>query len=181
MRFPRKNRVGKATGVCERRGAALALAVIACWTGQLSTAAAATATTTFAVNSTVNAACAILASNLSFGLYDPTATTATSGSTNLGLTCTNGTPYDVGLDEGVGAGATVALRKMNAGGSNNLTYSLYSDSAHTSVWGETVGADTVAGTGAGVAQSLTVYGLIPAQQTVQPGVFTDTITVTVTY
>lgn len=157
------------------------MAAIVGWAGQFGSAAAASTTTTFAVNSTVNAACAVLASSLSFGLYDPASSTATSGTTNLTVTCTNGTTYTVGLDEGVGSGATVAQRKMSAGTATDMNYSLYTDAAHTSVWGETIGTNTVAGTGSGGAQSLTIYGMIPAQQTVQPGVFADTITVTLTY
>jgi spore coat protein U-like protein len=48
-------------------------------------------------------------------------------------------------------------------------------------WGNTVGTDTVAGTGNGAAQALTVYGQIAAGLYVTPGSYTDTITATVTY
>jgi len=44
-----------------------------------------------------------------------------------------------------------------------------------------VGTDTVAGTGTGALQSLTVYGQLPANQKVLPGSYSDTITVTITY
>jgi spore coat protein U-like protein len=62
-----------------------------------------------------------------------------------------------------------------------LHYHLYSDSGHTVNWGNTVGTDTVSMTGSGVAQTLTVYGQVPAGQFVTPGSYSDTITVTLTY
>jgi spore coat protein U-like protein len=49
------------------------------------------------------------------------------------------------------------------------------------VWGDTIGSDTVAGTGNGAAQSYTVFGLVPVQTTPGPGTYNDVITVTVTY
>jgi spore coat protein U-like protein len=62
-----------------------------------------------------------------------------------------------------------------------LNYSLHSDAARTVVWGNTAGTDTVAGTGNGLAQTLTVYGNIPGGQLSAPGAYTDTVTATLTY
>jgi len=56
---------------------------------------AATATTTFQVTATVNATCLISATNLAFGAYTGTQTDATSTVT---VTCTNTTPYNIGLN-----------------------------------------------------------------------------------
>jgi spore coat protein U-like protein len=142
---------------------------------------AATSTTTFQVTATVNPACSVAASNLAFGIYDPAAVDPTDGTTTLNVTCSNGTPYVVGLDEGVGQQATLTQRKLTATSQNFLFYALYVDAGHSTVWGDTVGVNTVAGTGAGTLQSLTVHGRIPAQQVVTPATFTDTITVTLTY
>jgi spore coat protein U-like protein len=66
-------------------------------------------------------------------------------------------------------------------GGNAVTYSLYFDSGRTTVWGNTIGTDTVAATGSGSSQSYTVYGRVPAQSTPGPAAYADTITVTVTY
>jgi spore coat protein U-like protein len=59
--------------------------------------------------------------------------------------CTNTTPYNIGSDAGTGSGATVAARKMTNG--RSITYSLYSDSGRTTVWGTTIGTNTVSATG----------------------------------
>jgi spore coat protein U-like protein len=69
---------------------------------------------------------------------------------------------------------------MTSGGAT-VNYTLYSDSGRTTVWGTTIGTNTVAATGSGAAQSYTVYGRIPAQTTPAPGTYNDTVTVTVTY
>jgi spore coat protein U-like protein len=141
---------------------------------------AATTTTTFTVQVAITASCTInSASTLNFGSQGILAANVDQSST-LQVQCTNTTPYNIGLDAGTGAGATVAVRKMTSGGST-INYSLYTDAGRTTVWGNTVGTDTVAATGNGAAQSYTVYGRVPPQTTPAPATYTDTVTVTVTY
>jgi len=141
---------------------------------------AATTTSTFTVQMTVTSSCVInSASTLNFGSQG-VLTTAVNNTSTLQVQCTNTTPYNIGLDAGQGTGATVAVRKMTSG-ANTINYSLYSDSGHATVWGNTVGTNTVAGTGNGASQSYTVYGQVPAQTTPAAATYTDTITVTVTY
>ena len=141
---------------------------------------AATVTSTFTVQMTVTSSCVInSASTLNFGSQGVLTGNVDNTST-LQVQCTNTTPYNIGLDAGTGSGATVAARKMTSGGAT-VTYSLYSDSGRTTVWGNTVGTNTVAGTGNGASQSYTVYGRVPAQTTPAAGTYTDTVTVTVTY
>ena len=145
---------------------------------------ATTTNTTFSVTATVNAVCSVGASTLGFGVYNPTSASNLDNTTTVNVTCTNGTAYNVGLDAGTGSGATVAVRKMTrtAGGTETVNYSLYQDSGRTTVWGNTVSTDTVAGTGNGSAQPLTVFGRVPGSQTTTPvASYSDTITVTVTY
>jgi spore coat protein U-like protein len=96
------------------------------------------------------------------------------------VTCTRTTPYNIALDAGTGSDATVATRKMTSGAAT-VIYSLYSDSAHSTVWGNTVGTDTVAATASGLRQNHTVYGRVPAQGSPPAGTYADMITVTVTY
>jgi spore coat protein U-like protein len=119
----------------------------------------------------------VSAGNLAFGNYTGAQVDATS---TITVTCTNSSPYKIGLDAGTGSGATVTSRKMTSGG-NTLNYSMYSDSGRTTNWGNTVGTDTVSGTGTGSAQNVTVYGRIPASQLSPVGSYSDTVTVTVTF
>lgn len=140
-------------------------------------AGAATSTATMSVTATVQATCTIAASTLAFGTYTGV---QLDGSSTLTVNCTNTTPYTVSLNAGTGSGATVATRKMTAS-TTTLNYSLYQDSGRSSVWGQTIGTDTAAGTGNGSAQSLTVYGRIPGSQLPTPGAYSDSITATITY
>ena len=141
---------------------------------------AATTTSSFTVQMTVTASCTInSASTLNFGSQGVLAANVDQTST-VQVQCTNTTPYNIGLNAGTGTGATVAVRKLT-NGANTLTYTLYSDSGRTTVWGNTVGTDTVSATGNGAGQSYTVYGRVPPQTTPAPAAYTDTITVTVTY
>ncbi len=141
------------------------------------TAQAATAPATMLVSATVLSFCTIVALPLAFGNYSQALLAAASSVT---VTCTLGTTFNVGLDVGVGANATVASRKMTFG-TNLLNYGLFSDSGHSTVWGPTIGTNTVALTATGLPQILPVYGQIPASQSVGPGAYLDTVTATVTY
>ncbi len=140
-----------------------------------------TDTTQFNVQITIDAECLInSASDLDFGTTGviDAAVEATSA---IAVQCTNGTTYDIGLNEGTGAGASVATRLMTGPETETVAYSLYTDPAHADVWGNTVGTDTVTGTGTGSEQTYTVYGQVPVQPTPPPGTYSDVITVTVTY
>jgi spore coat protein U-like protein len=136
-----------------------------------------TARPTFTVRATVQGGCQVDAPDFDFGtpgVLDAPIDT----SNNLSVTCPVSTPYSVSLGAGsAGAGPTARTMKK---GSEAITYGLYRNTARTLPWGDTSGA-TVAGTGSGAAQSLPVYGRVPAQSTPSAGVYTDTVVVTVTY
>ncbi|PSH60776.1 Csu type fimbrial protein [Phyllobacterium endophyticum] len=99
----------------------------------------------------------------------------------INVQCTTGTPYNVGLDAGIGAGATVAARKMTGTKTGTIDYNLYRDANHNDVWGTTIGKDTLSATGDGATQSINVYGLVLPQVTPAPGDYTDTVAITVNY
>ena len=160
--------------------ALLAAGLIAATTG----AFAATVTTTFQVQASVNALCSISAVNLTFPAVDPLSS-QTDGATTVTVNCTKNSPYTVGLTAGTTTGATIAQRLM-ANGADTMNYNLYTDAARSIVWGNTAAAPTwVSGTGAGMgtAQVLNVYGRVAGGQTnLAVGTYTEpTITVTVTY
>jgi spore coat protein U-like protein len=148
----------------------------------LSWAAAATTTTTFTVTALVQTNCSVTADNLNFGGYTGV---LLNGTTTLTATCSNGTPFNLGLDAGTATGATVTTRSMQGpnirSGGDLLGYHLFQDASHSINWGNTVGTDTVASTGTGAAQTFTVFGQIPAGQFVAAGAYQDLITVTLTF
>jgi len=135
-----------------------------------------TATTSFTVTAVVQATCSLSAIALAFGTYTGVVLKAQS---TLTINCTNTTAYTIGLNAGTSSGSTVTSRLLTGAGGVEMGYSLFSDAARTVNWGLTT--NTVAGTGSGVAQTIPVYGQMPAGQPVKPGTYNDTITATITY
>lgn len=125
----------------------------------------------------INPTCSITANPLAFGNY---AGALVNGTATLSVTCTSTTWYNVGLNAGTATGATVTTRKMTGPGGALLNYSLFSDSGRTINWGNSSGS-WVFGIGTGGAQTLTVYGQIPAIQNTVSGTYTDTVIATVNY
>jgi spore coat protein U-like protein len=97
------------------------------------------------------------------------------------VTCTNTTPFTIGLDSGLYASG--AQRRMRGGATNSeyISYNLYSDAARTLAWTNS-GGGLVSGAGTGAAVNYTVYGQVPTQATPSPAAnYADTLTITVTY
>jgi spore coat protein U-like protein len=130
------------------------------------------------VTANVLDACSASATNMAFGAYSGSRIDSVSG---ISISCTDRTDYDVGLNSGTAAGATVTDRRMTGPRATLLHYGLFRDSRRTANWGNTVGIDTVPGSGNGRVQALTVYGRVPASQSVPGGNYSDTITVTITF
>lgn len=133
----------------------------------------------FTVSATVDKRCNVSASALDFGTTG-LLTAATPGTSTIGVQCSAGAAYTVGLDAGLNGGGNINARRMVLG-TGAVGYQLYSNATRTTVWGNTTGSNTVAGSGTGATQNYTVYGLVPAQTTPAAGTYQDTITVTVTY
>lgn len=175
----RANTLSAVSRVRVRIAAGIFLAAALCLLAP-TVAVASTATSTMAVSATVVSSCTISTTSMAFGTYN---SAVLNGTATVSATCSNTTPYNVGLNAGTANGATVTTRAMFVSGTPAvvLNYGLYSNSSRTTNWGMTVNTDTVAGTGNGSAQSITIYGQIPAGQLVAPGTYTDTITATITY
>jgi len=141
--------------------------------------AAAAPTKTFDVTMTVVADCTISAAGMNFG-QTGVITAAKTAQSNLTVTCTNTTPYNVGLDAGNTTGSTGTTRYMVGTGANTdkVQVNLYRD-GNSSFWGDTQGSNTVTGTGTGNEQTLTVYGEIPMQKSPAPDVYKSTITASI--
>lgn len=142
---------------------------------------AATATSSFQVNLTIQGECKVQsASNVDFGLHG--VIDSNIDTTNaIGVQCTNSTPYTVALSAGAGSGATVGSRKMTSAANDTVTYTLYRDASRSQIWGVTQNVDTEAATGNGAVQTYTAYGRVGAQSTPAMGAYSDLVSVTITY
>jgi fimbrial chaperone protein len=78
-------------------------------------AAQAAPTATFNVTATVVQACTISASDLAFGSINVVQNIEFDANTTLQVTCGEGVTYNIGLDQGTGAGGTTTTRVMTGG------------------------------------------------------------------
>lgn len=123
---------------------------------------------------------ALVANDLDFGTHG-VLDAAVDATTTLEFACTEDTAYNIGLDAGDAAGATVTARAMTSTAGDTVGYSLYQDGARSVNWGNTVDTDTFEGVGTGSQETVTVYGQVPAQATPPAGTYTDIVQVTLTY
>lgn len=116
--------------------------------------------------------------------YDPIVANHSSPATATGtvdVTCTSGASWSLDLDNGQNhSSATLSQNRAMKSGSNYLSYDIYSDSGHSTVWLSGAGSD-VTGTGSGAAQTQTMYGQVPAAQNVPAGTYNDTVIATVNF
>ncbi len=71
---------------------------------------------------------------------------------------------------------------MRSGGTDQVKYQLYQDSAYSKPWGDGTNAtSTYAGVGNGATQNVPMYGRVLPQTTSTPGTCIDTMIATVTY
>lgn len=135
---------------------------------------------TLPINASVLLSCTVSTATLAFGAYDPLVqnqSTALDGTGTLLVTCTNDLPGTITLDQGqnpeTGSTDAAPLRRMADGSGHFLRYSLFQDSAHSVVWGNT---PETADCGSGTQ---VVYGRVAAGQNMPVGAYTDTVVITV--
>jgi spore coat protein U-like protein len=153
---------------------------------------ASTATANLNVTATVINNCLISTTAVAFGVYDPIsaqASTALTGTGALTVTCTKGAAATITLGQGSyaasGSSDGTPRRQMKSastfqGAPVYLGYTLYSDNAHTALWGNTASTGA-AYNGTGISSSVNVYGSISAAQNVPAGSYSDTVVVTITF
>lgn len=151
--------------------------------GLCSTAQVGTASTSTQITGTITNDCTtISAPNVNFGSA-PLVRTFPTISQSIAITCTKGSTYTVGINNGLYANGSV--RNM-ASGSNRLSYEIYK-AGTTSRWGS-VGAERWS---SGVSSQVSTDGLLRtynytaqvlASQTTPPGgTYSDTLTVDITF
>jgi spore coat protein U-like protein len=167
---------------------ALVTAATVLGAGSAGDAIAATATSNLSVTATVSDNCLISTTAVAFGAYDPIGANKAADKLATGTvstTCTSGSAPVITLGQGAnaagGSSDPVPLRRM-AAGAGRLAYFLYQDTGpSTTVWGNTAGTAPASVAGDGTLQAVNVYGIIPMDQQVIAGSYTDTVVATVTF
>lgn len=130
------------------------------------------------VTLTVEPGCSVDAAPLAFGtIGDETGDTAASAQAALTLRCTPGIAYAVALDQGRSGGRRMA----DASGDRFALYDIFQDAGARQRW-----SDDPAGTISGLSPAsgeiaLTAYGRILFPASLEPGSYSDIVTVTVAF
>ncbi|MGH8821084.1 MAG: Csu type fimbrial protein [Rhodoferax sp.] len=142
----------------------------------------------FTVSATVTKQCTVTAgaaSNINLGSV-PSSQTNTSGNNSISVSCSNTTPYYIGLSPNSTASTTGAgtMSGTLGGNTDKVPYQLFSNAGLSTAWGNTATSTSVgngvSGTGTGSAQSIPVYAKAPSAN-YTPDSYSDTVTVNVNY
>jgi spore coat protein U-like protein len=122
----------------------------------------------------------VVATPVLFGLYTAALPSDVDADGTVTVTCV-GTMPPLMVSLSSGGSGNFASRSMTAG-NGPLHYNLYADSNFSSIWGDGTG-NTVKQSynSGGILALFTVYGQLPTGQFVPSGLYSDTITITVTY
>jgi spore coat protein U-like protein len=121
---------------------------------------------------------------LDFGIYDPGLATPLDVTGNLDLRCAgNAGSFMVTIS--TGANGSVSLRQL-ASGPYRMQYNLFIDPARSLIWGDgTGGTSVITGSkpanGPPVFFSYPIYARIFPRQNVSPGLYADSLLVTVIF
>ena len=111
-----------------------------------------------------------------------TAVSDFAATTTLRWRCSNGFNTFISIDGGTTTSDPDNRAMTN--GTDNLAYNLFTDNTYAQVWGDGSGTSTtvsIAGTGMGNVTDSVVYGrvLLADGQAAEPGVYNDTVVVTI--
>jgi len=138
------------------------------------------------------ASCSVSSSGVSFGVYNVFNSGDNDSAGIIRVSCTGlssvGAAYEIKLNVGVGSGSSFSSRVMasTTDSSHHLNYNLYTNSSHTSVWGDgSAGTTTVSGGFLlGIDSQATdhdIFRRILARQNAYVGSYSDTVTMTINF
>ena len=122
------------------------------------------------------ATCSLSVQPLDFGNYDFQSSLDLESVGHVIVTCDVSSSFTIALSPG---GGTFAARTLQ-NGVHRLDYNLYTDATETMVWGDGSGGSSVVG-GSGTQVDQIVYGKAPAGQNPYIGIYSDAITVTLSF
>ena len=134
--------------------------------------------------------CTVQATSVTFGTYNPFSSSPNDAAGNVRVTCTNPLLVSVLVNYTIllstGGSGSYAPRAM-ASGIHLLTYNLYTNSGHTTVWGDSSAGTSIVSDGytlavlGSVVRDYPVYGRISARQNAFVGSYNDSLIVTINF
>jgi spore coat protein U-like protein len=151
---------------------------------------AVTSTGDMTVSANVEGSCTVSVSPMDFGTVLPGVTKDTDAV--VSVVCTSGTTYTLDLGDGLNhittGGTGIQYRRQMAAGTNRLPYVVYQEPERATEIAATASLAAnnnllTSTVGNGVTQVKTIYGRVIGAETVTqaPGVYTDTVVVTVAF
>lgn len=130
------------------------------------------------------AACSLSTAGLTYGGYAPGSGSASAANFSVQMTCSGsdvGQAFTLALSGG-NNGSILARRQKLTGGSDLLSYNVYTSGAFSVVWGDGTAGSLVTGTTPNGTATIAIgYGSMPGGQFASPGGYTDSLTVTATW
>jgi spore coat protein U-like protein len=141
-------------------------------------ALAGTATSTLGVRVVVQPSCTVSGAVLDFGSYTSGQPGALTGFAQIAYSDCPAGQLRFQLDGG--ANGTATARRLSNGSGSLLDYGIFRDSARTQNFGQGAEARLVNLTAPG-SGNVSIYGRIPASQSVAAGTYTDTVVITLDF
>ena len=132
--------------------------------------------------------CSLQAPGLAFGAYNPLSSTPVDSASGVTVTCAGapGTSIVYTLRLGPGGSGVFSERRMRSSEQWALTYNLYTNPARTLVWGDGNGGSQIVSDGftlstPSASRVHPVHGRLFARQNVPPGIYVDTLILSVDF
>jgi len=168
-----------------------AVAGLSLFAAPLTASATSTATGTLQAQIVITSNCTVSGGNASLDFTSHVSNETNAANASNGkftVTCTNQTPYTIGLQSSASDAPTDGTGQMVAsagsGISQKIGYQLYQDPSFNTKWGNntaTTGGNVQGSTGTGDAQSYTVYGKTTSTLNVPAATYSDTVNISVYY
>jgi spore coat protein U-like protein len=132
------------------------------------------------------AACTVTTTGINFGNYDVFNTSPLNSTGSVTVSCDSSPPPDVTISIGQSptSGGFIPRKMKNTILADTLSYNVYQDAAGTLIWGDgTGGTSTVYLKNVKKNRPVitTIYAIVPPQQNVSIGTYSDLLTVTIVW
>lgn len=118
---------------------------------------------------------------VAFGTYNPFTILATDSAGSFTYRCSIGEIITIWIDGGLIQNILTRQMTRVGGGTTPLMYQLYSDALRLLPWGNTILTQVGPILGSTTDRVVAVYGRIFALQDVQPGMYSDTVVITINF
>lgn len=126
--------------------------------------------------------CVVNVQSLNFGVYQPFDPGPLSSQAGIEVFCEAPVPYQVSMDAGLNANGDIRDRRMQGPTVSTLRYNLYLDAAASQLWGDgSAGTEIFSGLAGAEAQVIPLHGRVPPGQMPEPGVYSDSVIVTISW